>query len=122
MKSEVLLMNFCFNYSLQRRQHPLVRPRLRLSTKALPPSHYTSQSYFPFYMSLLTLLLYSYDAAEDNEITFREGDIIKEIEPASEDWWQGKDTHGRTGLFPGKLSRIFIDVRYGVDFSLKRIM
>jgi len=26
-----------------------------------------------------------------------------EIEPASEDWWQGKDKHGNTGLFPGKL-------------------
>lgn len=45
--------------------------------------------------------LSSYDAAEDNEITFREGDIITEIEPASEDWWQGKNSVGEIGLFPG---------------------
>lgn len=46
--------------------------------------------------------LYSYDAAEDNEITFREGEVITEIEPASEDWWQGKNPRGEVGLFPGK--------------------
>jgi hypothetical protein len=45
---------------------------------------------------------YSYDAAEDNEITFREGELITEIEPASEDWWQGKNPRGEVGLFPGE--------------------
>lgn len=49
----------------------------------------------------LDCLFFSYDAAEDNEISFREGDIITEIEPASEDWWQGKNSHGEIGLFPG---------------------
>jgi hypothetical protein len=44
---------------------------------------------------------HSYDAAEDNEISFREGERIIEIEPASEDWWQGTDKHGHAGLFPG---------------------
>ena len=29
----------------------------------------------------------SYDAAEDNELTFREGDRIVEIEAASDEWW-----------------------------------
>ena len=43
----------------------------------------------------------SYDAAEDNELTFREGDRIVEIEAASDEWWQGKDKHGNVGLFPG---------------------
>ena len=42
----------------------------------------------------------SYEAAEDNEISFVVGDRITEIEPASEDWWQGKDKHGNVGLFP----------------------
>lgn len=46
-------------------------------------------------------LIFSYDAAEDNELSFREGDRIIEIEAASEDWWQGKDKHGNVGLFPG---------------------
>lgn len=44
----------------------------------------------------------SYDAAEDNEISFHEGDKITEIEPASEDWWQGKNSKGEIGLFPGE--------------------
>jgi len=43
----------------------------------------------------------SYDAAEENEISFREGDRITEIEAVSEDWWQGKATDGSVGLFPG---------------------
>jgi len=41
---------------------------------------------------------YSYDAAEDNELSFREGDRISEIEAASDDWWSGRDEHGNVGL------------------------
>lgn len=53
--------------------------------------------------------LYSYDAAEDNELSFRAGDRIIEIEAASEDWWQGKDKDGLVGLFPGEpFTRILI--------------
>ena len=44
----------------------------------------------------------SYDAAEENEISFREGDRITHIEAASEDWWQGRDPRGNVGLFPGQ--------------------
>lgn len=47
------------------------------------------------------LLSFSYDAAEDNEISFKEGDRITDIEAASDEWWQGKDKHGNVGLFPG---------------------
>ena len=49
----------------------------------------------------------SYDAAEDNELTFREGDRIVEIEAVTEDWWRGRDQHGNVGLFPGEFSRNF---------------
>lgn len=52
--------------------------------------------------SRLTLHNCSYDAAEENEISFREGDRIVEIEAASDDWWQGKMADGSVGLFPGK--------------------
>lgn len=45
---------------------------------------------------------YSYDAVEDNEISFTEGQVIVEIEPASEDWWQGTNPAGQVGLFPGE--------------------
>ncbi|KAI0940986.1 hypothetical protein AcV7_003214 [Taiwanofungus camphoratus] len=46
------------------------------------------------------IALYDYDAAEDNELTFREGDRIVEIEAIDEGWWKGKDIHGNEGLFP----------------------
>jgi hypothetical protein len=55
-----------------------------------------------FYPNLIIPNQHSYDAAEDNEISFREGDRIVEIEAASEDWWQGKDKNGNVGLFPGE--------------------
>jgi hypothetical protein len=49
----------------------------------------------------------SYEAAEDNEISFKEGDRILEIEPASEDWWSGRhEGTGSVGLFPGEF-RVF---------------
>ncbi len=50
---------------------------------------------------LIFVCFYSYDAAEDNELSFREGDMITEIEAVSEDWWSGHDQHGNVGLFPG---------------------
>ena len=52
-------------------------------------------------------MFHSYEAAEDNEISFNEGDKITEIEPASEDWWQGTNPQGSVGLFPGKSSFSF---------------
>lgn len=54
----------------------------------------------------------SYDAAEDNELSFREGDKIVEIEAASDDWWQGKDAAGNVGLFPGE---IIMSSYYGME-------
>ena len=46
----------------------------------------------------------SYDAGEDNEISFKEGERITQIEAASEDWWQGTNQLGHVGLFPGAYS------------------
>lgn len=49
----------------------------------------------------------SYEAAEENEISFLEGEHIVEIEAISDDWWQGKTADGRVGLFPGKFALTF---------------
>ncbi|RXW13890.1 hypothetical protein EST38_g11968, partial [Candolleomyces aberdarensis] len=49
---------------------------------------------------ITAIAIYGYDAAEDNEVSFAEGERITEIEPASEDWWQGKNPRGEVGLFP----------------------
>lgn len=68
-------------------------------------SYTLSSHIFDIFINLL-----SYDAAEDNEITFRENDIITEIEPASEDWWQGKNSRGEVGLFPGESSFFYLNI------------
>lgn len=44
---------------------------------------------------------YDYDAAEDNELTFKENDKIINIEFVDEDWWLGElEKNGEKGLFP----------------------
>ena len=52
-----------------------------------------------FKFTTVWLICASYDAAEDNEISFKEGDRITSIEKVDEDWWQGT-VNGKTGLFP----------------------
>ncbi|KAG0258075.1 hypothetical protein DFQ27_004808 [Actinomortierella ambigua] len=44
--------------------------------------------------------LYDYAAGEPNEISFVEGETILEIEQVTDDWWQGVNHKGETGLFP----------------------
>ncbi|KAG7930570.1 hypothetical protein KL934_004643 [Ogataea polymorpha] len=43
---------------------------------------------------------YDYEAAEDNEIGFAEGEVIVDIKFVDEDWWLGTNAAGKTGLFP----------------------
>ncbi|KAG7192339.1 uncharacterized protein KQ657_001737 [Scheffersomyces spartinae] len=44
---------------------------------------------------------YDCEADEDNELSFKEGDVIIEIEKIDADWWKGKhSTTGAVGLFP----------------------
>lgn len=42
---------------------------------------------------------YDYDAAESNELTFREGDVIENIDKVDPDWWLGT-FKGERKLFP----------------------
>jgi len=46
------------------------------------------------------IALYDYNADEDNEVSFREGELIVEIEHVSDHWWQGRTADGSVGLFP----------------------
>ncbi|KAI9498046.1 hypothetical protein BDB00DRAFT_755309 [Zychaea mexicana] len=49
------------------------------------------------------IALYDYAAGEDNEISFKENQLITHIEFVSDDWWQGVAADGKSvGLFPGK--------------------
>lgn len=43
---------------------------------------------------------YSYEAGDDDELSFEENEIITGVEFPSEDWWSGKNAKGAFGLFP----------------------
>ncbi|KAJ8456921.1 hypothetical protein ONZ51_g11835 [Trametes cubensis] len=64
------------------------------------PAHHEPEPAAEEDLGSWAIALYDYDAGEDNEISFKEGDRITHIEAASEDWWQGTDPHGNVGLFP----------------------
>ncbi|KAJ3257045.1 hypothetical protein HDU77_002882 [Chytriomyces hyalinus] len=67
-----------------------------LSAAAAPPAPAFAAA--PFGVSARAM--YAYDAQEDNEITFAEGELITAIEKLDEGWWQGTNGAGRVGLFP----------------------
>ncbi|KAJ1968439.1 actin binding protein, partial [Dimargaris verticillata] len=46
--------------------------------------------------------VYDFDPTEENELGFKEGDLIQNIEFVADDWWQGTNAAGHIGLFPGK--------------------
>ncbi len=52
---------------------------------------------------------YEYEALQDDELTLRLGDIIKNVRCIEEDGWMEGDLNGKRGLFPDN----FVKVREG---------
>lgn len=44
--------------------------------------------------------VYEYEAAEEGEIGFAEGETVTAIDQIDEGWWKGTNARGEEGLFP----------------------
>lgn len=57
--------------------------------------------------SLVAVALYDYDAAEENEMSFAEGDRIVSVEFPSDEWWSGVNERTNSeGLFPANYTAL----------------
>jgi len=52
------------------------------------------------------ITLYTYDASEDNEISFAEGETIYLLEKDDSGWWRGRNAKGQEGVFPSNFVEI----------------
>lgn len=59
----------------------------------------SSQTSLPLATVSRVRALHSFEGAEQGELTFEKGDIIKVVDRNYKDWWRGQ-LRGRTGIFP----------------------
>merc|ERR1711953_90553 len=65
----------------------------------IPSLYYSTLQTSPTSPGKRVKALYDFEAAEDNELTFKTGDLINLIEESDPNWWEG-ELNGKTGLFP----------------------
>jgi len=50
--------------------------------------------------------IYAYDATEENELTFAEGETIYLLEKDDSGWWRGRNKKGQEGVFPSNFVEV----------------
>lgn len=53
----------------------------------------------PFVVQGDARVVFDYDAEADDELTLKEGDLIRNIVKKEDGWWEG-ELRGRRGMFP----------------------
>ena len=62
-------------------------------------------------VGLRAVVLYEYEAGEDNEMALVEGEVIQHVEQLDEGWWSGVSQDGtRSGLFPANYVELIEEV------------
>jgi len=51
--------------------------------------------------------LYDFDAENDNEVSFHEGDVIELVSQVDENWFEGT-VRGHTGYFPVNYVKVLV--------------
>lgn len=51
------------------------------------------------FVAVSCMVNFAYDASEPDELTIRQGDVIRDVERLPGGWWRG-ELRGRRGMFP----------------------
>jgi len=68
------------------------------------PEHTSTTTVFNPPKQLVTI--YSYDATEENELSFAEGETIYLLEKDDSGWWRGRNAEGQEGLVPSNFVEV----------------
>lgn len=91
---------FPFSFRSLQPAPPAPEPTIEETTSSLATTHLDEAPASSSGAGQKAIAIYGYDAAEDNELTFAEGDTITQVQQIDEGWWSGVGPNGVEGLFP----------------------